>query len=508
MKKICYILIVDDDPVIREGLAAEVSKEFKDSAEILSCKNGAIAAELLKCNTIDILITDIKMPAMSGIELLTFIQARHIHCKSIVLSSYDDFNLVRYAMKLGACDYLLKPVDLSSLYQLIYKMQSQLILEQKNASGSIPLDTYGLIDAYLTQSREKSAEMLAFEERYDITKTTPCILGCIKLQTYSSQKLFALHEYFRSELYEHLNRSHVHYSVILCGEASSCFVFIIFPETDLALCANSLECFTKKLTDERFNIKISTHFHTFELLSHAFKECLSYFDLSYYDLPDSPHTYSLQSKNDCIHKLIDALSTYDLKSSLTCLDKYFDEINSQKPPVDDIKKELSHCLYELIKINPKYIEVLGKSKFTDYDIFHQIETAPSLSFLKKQLFNTLNHLVKEVLNILPNKEDCIISKAKSYIKDNYNDCITLEDIAAHVYLNKNYFSALFKNSVGLTYREYLRNYRISQAIRLLSETDMKIYEIAQVVGYSDSAHFLRAFKTVTGQKPEYYKPKH
>ena len=86
-----YILIVDDDPNIREGITREVEKEFENKAVVLNCKNGLVAANLLKCNTVDIVVTDIKMPYMNGIELLEFIRENNISCKSVVLSSYDDY---------------------------------------------------------------------------------------------------------------------------------------------------------------------------------------------------------------------------------------------------------------------------------------------------------------------------------------------------------------------------------------------------------------------------------
>ena len=109
--------------------------------------------------------------------------------------------------------------------------------------------------------------------------------------------------------------------------------------------------------------------------------------------------------------------------------------------------------------------------------------------------------METVIAGLPDKDDHIIEKAKRYIEDNYNDYITLDDIAAHVYLNKSYFSTFFKNKVGLTYREYLQNYRIQKAVELIRNSDRKVYEIAQAVGYNDSAHFIRAFKKVTGKNP-------
>lgn len=500
-----YILIVDDDLEIREGLSAEVSKALKDKAVILNCKNGAVAAELLKCNTIDIVVTDIKMPVMNGIELLKFIRDRHIACKSIVLSSYDDFNLVRDAMKLGACDYLLKPVDISALCRLLYKLTAQLTLAHNRAEHtSSPIDTYKLTEDYLKAPLSKTIEMMAFEEKYRLSEHSSCILGCIKLQTNASEKIYKLQEVFITDLYECLHRAHVRYKTILTGEAASCFVFILFPEDGKKHLDQALNSYCEILSAKGHTLKFSSRYKTLENVREAFSECLSYFELGYYDgassLPSSACTS--QSCENALKGAADALSHYDLKTALYNMTRFFAAVNTLKPPVHQMKKELNRMIYSLIKMNPKYIEVLGSSKFTEYDVFHIIETSPGLSILEKSLFEAFNHLVEAVISALPDKDDRIIAKA--YIEDNYSDCITLENIAAHVYLNKNYFSGFFKNKVGLTYREYLRNYRIRQAKRLLVETDMKIYEIAQAVGYSDSAHFIRAFKTVTGKKPDDY----
>lgn len=502
-----YILIVDDDLEIREGLAAAVSKEFKNKAVVLNCKNGAVAAELLKCNTIDIVVTDIKMPVMNGIELLQFIADRQLACKSIVLSSYDDFNLVRDAMKLGACDYLLKPVDLNALCRLLHQLTARLTLEHNRRERSAsPIDTYKLTESYLKSPLSKTVEMLAFEEKYRLTGRSVCILGCVKLQTNATEKIYKLQEGFITRLYECLNSFHIRYKTILTGEAASCFVFILFPEAEKKRLTPALEHYYEILSSEGHSVKISCHHWTLDAVSKAFTECLSHFELSYYDGSSSlpPDACTPSSSESALKGAAEALSHYDLTAALYYLKRFFAIVNTLKPPVRQTKKELNSMIYSLIKLNPKYIEVLGSSKFTDYDVFHIIETSPGLSVLEKSLFDALNHLVEAVLSTLPDKDDRIIAKAKAYIEDNYSDCITLEHIAAHVYLNKNYFSGFFKSKVGLTYREYLRNYRIRQAKRLLIETDMKIYEIAQAVGYSDSAHFIRAFKSVTGKAPDDY----
>lgn len=503
-----YILIADDDPDILEGLAHAVEKEFENKLNVLSCKNGAIAADILRCNTIDILITDIKMPVMNGIELLGFIKQHHITCKSVVLSSYDDFNLARDALRLGAVDYLLKPIDFPVLNQLLYRLLAQVMTEQSGLGGrNYPINMQQLLESYLQKPIQKTAHMLAFEEKYTLTPDSACIVGCIKLNAVYSGKLFQLQEGLREDLYHCLYRSHIQYRTIITGEMASCFVFMLFPDTDIPDCFDSLLSYGEHLSGQGYKFQFSNQYITFRQCSNGFKDCLDWFESGYYDLPHNPayDGYSIKDISEFIHQATNSLAVYDMKNTLHHLRLFFAVSNYLKPPVKETKKTLNHFIYALIRLNPKYIEPVSGLKFSEHDLFGQIENAPSFSILEKELYGSLNHLVEVVLHSLPNKEDCIIEKAKSYIDKNYNECISLEEVAAHVYMNKSYFSSFFKSKAGLTYRDYLRNCRIEKSIRLIADNNMKIYEIAQAVGYNDSAHFIRAFKEVTGKSPGDYK---
>ena len=104
------LLLVDDDTQIRLGLEKIIYNHFsEEEISVYSCENGLVASQFLAQEPVDVVITDIKMPLCSGIDLLQIINDKKYTCRSIVLSGYDDFNLVRDAMRLGASDYLLKP---------------------------------------------------------------------------------------------------------------------------------------------------------------------------------------------------------------------------------------------------------------------------------------------------------------------------------------------------------------------------------------------------------------
>lgn len=503
-----YILVVDDDPNIRTGLTRELEKEFKGLATVLSCENGAIASGLLKFNAVDILITDIKMPVMNGIELLKFIREEALACKSIVLSGFDDFNLVRDALRYGALDYLLKPVDFGLLNETIYKLLAEIAATKEDSSDvASVINKQHILEFYMKKPVEKTAEVLVFEEKYGINDQNPCTSGCVRLGAVHSSRSYQMQTDLKNRLYDILPKLHIPYSIILTGEYHSLWIFMILQNAGDTVSELQINELKKMFLEEEKSIQVSTRYQTLGEASLAIEDCVSGLEQDFYDLPYRALAGipSEQEMESAVKDSIAALGQYSIGDALSHLSVLFAALNQKKPPVDSVKRLFTNLVYSLINENAKFIEPVGNSKFTEYDIFQQIESAESLSVLQKDLFSSFNHLIEEIVHSSPDNEEYLIERAISYIQNNYNDCITLNDTAAYVYLNKNYFSSLFKSRVGVTYREYLRDYRIKQAVKLIQDSDMKVYEIAQAVGYNDSAHFIRAFKEVTGKSPSAYK---
>lgn len=131
-------------------------------------------------------------------------------------------------------------------------------------------------------------------------------------------------------------------------------------------------------------------------------------------------------------------------------------------------------------------------------------------------FRTVEQLKNWIINILkgmnelmlkqnlPEKRD-VVEEVKAYIAKNFNQEITLTDISEKFYINPYYFSQLFKKRTGETYQNYLTGMRISRARKLLEETDLKLYEICEMVGYSDTNHFGKVFEKYVGVKPGTYR---
>ena len=125
--------------------------------------------------------------------------------------------------------------------------------------------------------------------------------------------------------------------------------------------------------------------------------------------------------------------------------------------------------------------------------------------LKNFIINTLKSMNELMLKAnMPEKRD-VVEEAKEYIKKNFSKEISLNDISEQFFINPYYFSQLFKKKTGETYQSYLTGLRVSRARKLLEETDLKIYEVCAMVGYSDTNHFNKVFERRVGVKPGEYK---
>jgi len=113
--------------------------------------------------------------------------------------------------------------------------------------------------------------------------------------------------------------------------------------------------------------------------------------------------------------------------------------------------------------------------------------------------------LKGTMMISPEGYSTYVKMAIAYVSNNYREMDSASEVAGYININPDYFSRLFKSEVGVTFNHYLTNYRVQKAIELLTKTDLKVYEVAEKVGYTNLSYFSRVFKKVTGVNPFFYK---
>lgn len=407
------ILVVDDDNIIRLGLTKMIEKINDDYKVIAGFQNGALTLDYLRQNSseIDLVITDIKMPIMTGIELIeNSMKELDKPPLFLVLSGYDEFNYVRDTMKMGAFNYLLKPIKRDDLKKIVE--EAELKINEKKTN-----------DKLLNQS----IEVL----KRDLFKNI----------LFSNKELGKKRENLLLDNLQ-LNENYQYKMVVI----------------------------NKKIDNSKLSIfikKVTACYDGLKYLSFGYKDSIYiifYMDAKLYDYYDEAFEVVI---NKCDYFIEMNASVYILETANEIW-----KLREQSNLVKKMKENIDEHL--IIK---KYY--LSDDKR-----------------LKEVFESNLNNI---------SSNTTAIKLAKDYIISNYNKNISLKDVADEVFLSQNYLSELFKKEIGEGFYDFLSKYRIKKAKEILLTTNLKVYEVAQMVGYNDSITFGRAFKKITGITPNNFR---
>lgn len=222
----------------------------------------------------------------------------------------------------------------------------------------------------------------------------------------------------------------------------------------------------------------------------------------YKDVPEPANTYPYEKEKDLITKARTG-NVQDANAILNDLLGYvlFSEGNSLdvvKTRAIELSSLLSRAAIEggaptdnILRMNNMFLKSI-----------QQINSLEELCFSLQEVVETFS---ESMFNYTPNKNNELIKKAMIYISQNYNKPITLDDVASHVHLHPAYFSTMFKQSIGSSFKEYLNMVRIEESKRLLSNTDFSIIDIALSIGFEDQSYFSKVFKKYTGMTPKQFR---
>ncbi|QGQ98090.1 response regulator [Paenibacillus psychroresistens] len=396
------LLIVDDESKMREDLSAIPWHMM--GVQLIGCAiHGLDALQFISEHQIDIVLTDIRMPFMDGIELIHILQQKHPFIRVIILSGCNNFNYAQKALGNGAVDYLLKPLQKDELVKSFAKLVSKLdVMKEAQLRNAVLIQKEGLYSKLL---REEFLTKL-FHVKLAADEIE---LGC-----------------------------------------SECGILLDGNEYTIAII---------RLDPISFNIHGLTD-RELKLITFSLDNILD-------DIWDRKGLgyHSVNKKNaEC------------------CL-------LSKKPSP---RKDLIQVKLQLMKFSGLFSSTLslgvGKTVQEATEIWHSTKMAKQ--FLGKS--GNEDSIVES--------DNIVVQAAKSYIMKNFHRSITLKEVSNHVYVTPGHLSLLFRGT-GESYIQYLTLLRINKAIELLSDVRYKIYEVAEMVGYSDQTYFAEIIRKHTGKAP-------
>lgn len=508
------VLLVDDEPLILNGLKDLIDWDSLDIEIAGEASCGIDALEILmKCN-IDILITDIRMSYMDGLELIANLRQRHMTTKVIVLSGYDDFNYIKEAVKYGIENYLLKPVSESELITTLNTVIKKL---ETNLYQMDMLKSNFLI--HWTSNTIENSELIDKANFLNID------LSCRNYVAIIIKMLNNVEGDRKTSNKHRLEK-------IILEKMSPSLNPLLFKDLDgnYVLCLSN---FTQEQYDYIcntvipsciFNINSYLNIHTFvavgsiepsyESLSHSYssaKQLLEYRLVmpikAIVTHQEIDRTTSANQK--LLHIDYSQLKNYILIKNTDKMTEWIDDVFMKISESTNLKPlMLKNVVLEILFITISTIKSIDSDMnvLNDYpDLYLSVLELNSMNDFRVWLKYTLTNIMDSMGNI-HKKNGSLIEAITAYIQENYSKNINLDVIATEFDKNPAYIGQLFKKEYGESFTNHINKIRIDRAKSLLiSNPALTTMDISNAVGYYNTNYFYTVFKKLIGVTPSEFK---
>jgi len=525
------LLIVDDEAVIRKGLANLIEWSSIDCEVVGEAVNGIDAIEKMKIVSPHIIIADVKMPCLNGIELAKYVFENTPSTKVIILTGYADFEYAQSALKYNVVDFLLKPTDPNELINAVKKAKN-IILQNETFESKLK-DMEKKINLYQTNLRENNVNSIlhnilngsdkALERlpELGISLERNLVIICEVENKYSnfSSKDINGKDRIVSNIKNYINaifKNYVYYLVhfqenqfcIIVSFADNCENKCM--QSIIDICKEMLKTF-ENLMGLDVSIGISKIHLSHEELPDSYKEAQKALSYGFYEkhgnnlyvYSDETVNASNEKKllaNSYTERIILELQNGHKDALINLIEELFEKLRCTRQSIDYIKKVAMQLCFSFEEVLSDCDLNIEDCIQAENDIYEYITKSNKCVHITNMLVS-LAVSILEKLHSLDIQNNLVIKKAQSYINEYYKDPITLQTIADYLYINSSYLSRLFKKETGYNITDYINKVRIDKAKDLLINSDYKIYEIADMVGISDPAYFSVLFKKYTNMSP-------
>lgn len=498
------MMIVDDEDQERFGIQYLLKKtgiEFY----CIEAENGMEALEKLKENTVDILLTDVKMPFLDGLELAKIVRERFPKMQIIFFSGYDDFTYVKQALSIQAVDYILKPVNPSEFQKVItlvvervekektmhqHTQQFQRVYALTRLLNKIPYEK--LKSEYPQNELEfledyKRMILLEFEEDF------------FGKEVEDIQELKERFHDIISVPYELTDLNPVQGVLMIGGEKKDLF---FFRETAKRICAQiqkeyGILCFIAISPEICAPEQIGTVYQQTEgyLEERFFHKDTYIYPIQTNENDEEVHSANISNFLNSIEEDIRFRDAFSLRKNVEiilerCRDNEFKSYIYTR----FICANLLKVLYQGIPGQQEQLSVKVEELYR-YHHFSEIE---------ESLRETMEQVVRN-LNLREDSSKHMIAIVEKYIHEHYKDVLSLDILADKVFLTPHYLSSIFRQEKGIGFNKYIKKVRMDKAEELLKTTNMKISDICKAVGYTNLSYFCKTFRNEYGVTPEKYR---
>lgn len=517
------VLLVDDEELDLKGMErfipwSELGMEVKASVN-----NAVSACEILEAESIDILVSDVNMPYMSGLELARIALERKPNIRIIFVSGYQEFSYVQEALSLKAYSYVLKPMNDKELISSLLKVKRDLDEETKQREVElayqemIPIVKSDFLIRLL--EREESEESLSkMSISYEFEEMNwPIRVVVMELDNLPWRQAGGL--YSQREMSGMFLR-YIHEAIATQGKIPYCKlsshrIAMLLEDGNtnwtVDLLTNEVQ---KQLTDSSITTGIGEPVQSLDQLQLSYRQALEAAEgkmflgkgsvIRFEDVSAEPGMLDARMLDARMNTLIKAMEEYELVQICDELEKLFGSIRSLRSRFT-VHNMSNYIIWKLDQYltsrNEDLFELLGM-EIQHLDILMQFETVSDIrSWFIQRIFEISERLYEKSNS----KDGKFIRSVIQTMKERMSENITIKDIAQHFSFSPSHIGFLIKEKSGSTFNELLVQLRMEKACELLKQPGMKIYEVADQVGYRYLPYFSRQFKEKFGMTPMEYR---
>lgn len=501
------LLIVDDEQIERDGLKAILQKGFPDLV-IEQAKNGRIALQMAEQLKPDLILMDIKMPGLNGLEAIELIKSVHPHSKFIMVTAYDTFDYARQAIKLGVRDYLIKPSKASEIISTVGKVLEEIEEERKSAQERMQQQVK--LNKALSVVEADIVTQLLFDHVHEVHLDE--LVGFLQIQPTSETFVMTVmippgKEYLYTDLKEKIRRTGTAWVGALDSRQ---LPLIVFRDSAKTYRAQAVSLARDILTtaaggaQEGWFIGIGNPYPEMEQIRCSYQEALKAsmnvsLPVKYRLFADVPVLEEeggwqpLKEEQILEHLRLGEWASIrgDVLSLIrTCEQESIDLLQAQQR------------VLEMLWMITRVLDEIGVDVTTPY-FSMQARDYRQLHAETGLLLDSMLHAYEQYPEQM---ELDVVQAIKQYIKEHSQEDISLTTIGQMVGRSPFYISKMFKEQLGMNYIDYLTDCRIDKAKKLmLADAEKSLKEITFEVGYHDPNYFSKVFKKVCGISPSEFR---
>ncbi|WP_411168800.1 response regulator [Clostridium sp. MB05] len=521
------LMIVDDEEEIRLGVIKKINWEEHGFIVVGDAENGQEALEMAEKLHPDVIMTDIKMPFMDGLELGKKVTEIMPSTKIIIFSGSDDLDYAHEAIKINVVEYVLKPINSMELIEVLKRLKEKLDKEynekrnmetlQKHYIESIPVIReqflIGALEGRITNEEWKENEKqlgLDFMNQYlcvalinidGLPKEQDSSLVSISIKNIVDE---TMQNYCKFISFPYLDKivtllsldEKVNIMKIIKMLNEVCKIFeCVFGST----VSIGIGRIYNNINEIRFSYRTAQSALGYRLILGNGKTI-------YIDDVEPDNSIQLQFDEQDEIKFLNAIKLSSQDEIKEIVESIFKKVEEHFISLDKYRVYIMEIMTALLKLTQAYNIDIRDIFGEDFNCYSYLDKLDSIKEIKEWFIEKAIKLNEFIKKERVNSSKLLVEKAKDYIKNNYSDYeISVEKLCSKLHVSPTYFSTIFKKETNMSFVNYLTDIRLEEAIKLLNTTDDKTYIIASKVGYQEANYFSYVFKKKFGISPSRYR---